>query len=152
MNPAAERPAFDLAFPFRDLQLTRLNDFLKACALFDVRDGTISIFGGPQAGDGKFKGYVKPLIRDVEVLSPEEEAEKGFFAAAWPAAVEMMRNASIETLKQGLEGKPAPGEWQTPPAACLPPGGSMPAITDRTVILALLFFLSQGLSGTGPGR
>jgi hypothetical protein len=73
MNPYNKQPTFDMDMSLRDLDLTDLNDFLRHYAGFDVRRGRVDIFSEVAASDGNVKGYVKPLVRDINVVSLKKE-------------------------------------------------------------------------------
>jgi hypothetical protein len=68
MNPLAEQTTFDMDFKVIDAHLNQLNDFFKAYARADVTGGLFSMYMESAAKDGTFVGYVKPFIRDLDVL------------------------------------------------------------------------------------
>lgn len=86
MNPLASNPAFDLNLELKNTNLVLLNDFLKAYGNFTVNKGTFSIFTEMAARDGNFKGYVKPLIENLDVLGPEDR-NTSFFHKVWESIV-----------------------------------------------------------------
>jgi hypothetical protein len=86
MDPLAEQSKFDLNAEIKDTQLPRLNNFFKAYAKVDVNKGTFGMYTELAAKDGKFIGYVKPLIKDLDVLGPEDRHDS-FFAQVWEGAV-----------------------------------------------------------------
>ena len=86
LNALADKPTFDLDAELKNTNLVKLNDFLKAYGNFTVNKGEFSLFTEVAASDGKFKGYVKPLIKDLDVLGPEDRGES-FFQKAWESIV-----------------------------------------------------------------
>jgi hypothetical protein len=55
-----------------------LNDFLRAYGNFDVQKGTFSLYSEVATKDGKFKGYVKPIIKDLDVVGSEDRSDNFF--------------------------------------------------------------------------
>lgn len=87
LNPYAKYPTFDFAFSLDGLKLKQVNEFLQAYANIDAEAGTISLDAEFSASDGKFRGYAKPFIDDLQVLKWNEEKE-GFFGKLWEAVAE----------------------------------------------------------------
>ncbi|MFN3402707.1 MAG: DUF748 domain-containing protein [Cytophagaceae bacterium] len=73
LDPFADVPTFDLDAKMEDLKATELNDFFMAYGNFDVQDGQIGLYIEAAANEGKLKGYVKPVIENLNVLKPQEE-------------------------------------------------------------------------------
>jgi hypothetical protein len=73
LDPYANEPTFDLNASVDKLKATELNNFFKAYGKFDVQDGTIGLYMEAAASKGKIKGYVKPIIENLNVLKPKEE-------------------------------------------------------------------------------
>jgi len=117
INPLARYPTFDMDAQLVDLKLATLNDFLKAYAKIDVEKGAFSVFAELAAKEGFFKGYVKPLAKDVKIFSPEEKDEGGFLASTWEALV-----AGVESVFENQEKRqvatqiPLAGKWSDPGA------------------------------------
>jgi hypothetical protein len=86
LNALAENPTFDLKAEVKNTNLVLLNDFLKAYGKFDVDRGTFSLYTEIAAKGGKFKGYVKPIIKDLKVLGPKDKND-GFFHLLWESIV-----------------------------------------------------------------
>ncbi len=121
VDPFAEKPTFDLNLAVRGVDLRAFNDFLRAYANLDVERGRASIYSEVQARRGAFRGYVKPLFEDLDVLRWQEEdesiPEKAWQAVAGTAA-ELLENQEKDRLatKVPLEGtfeNPNPELWAT---------------------------------------
>jgi hypothetical protein len=82
LNPLADRPQFDLNAELVNTNLVKLNDFFKAYGKFDVHRGSFGLYAEMAAADGKFKGYVKPIIRDLDVVGPEDRNDS-FLHKMW---------------------------------------------------------------------
>jgi len=78
LNALAENATFDMNAELKNTNLVLLNDFLKAYGNFDVNKGTFGLYTEMAAKDGKFKGYVKPIIKDLDVVGIEDENDNVF--------------------------------------------------------------------------
>jgi hypothetical protein len=72
LNALADDPTFDLNSDLKNTNLPKLNDFFKAYGKFDVHKGTFGMYTEIAAKDGKFTGYVKPVINDLDIVGPED--------------------------------------------------------------------------------
>jgi len=72
LNPLADTPTFDLNSELKNTNLSELNDFFKAYGKFDVHRGNFGMYTELAAADGKFTGYVKPVIKDLDIVGPED--------------------------------------------------------------------------------
>jgi len=86
VDPYKKAPTFQLSAQLENLELRQLNDFLKAYVNVDAERGRISVFTEVSAAGGRFKGYVKPLIRDLDLLKWKDEQE-GVFGKLWEGLV-----------------------------------------------------------------
>lgn len=86
VDPYAKQPTFEFNFKLNDLALKQLNPFLRAFASIDVERGTFSMDAEFAANDGRFKGYVKPFVEDLDVLRSGGE-EEGLLNEVWQAVV-----------------------------------------------------------------
>lgn len=81
-----EMPAFDVNMEIKEVDMKRLNTIFKAYGGFDVNRGNLGLFTEVASRDGKFKGYVKPVIKDLEVLSAKD-LHKGFLKLLWEGVI-----------------------------------------------------------------
>lgn len=86
MDALAEQATFDLTAEIEGANLPELNDFFKAYGKFDVSKGTFGLYSEFAAADGRYKGYVKPIIKDLEVVGMEDRKDS-FFQRAKEAVV-----------------------------------------------------------------
>jgi hypothetical protein len=89
LNPLAEDPTFDMNAEIKNTQLKQLNNFFQAYAKSDVNKGSFGLYTEIAAKDGKFKGYVKPFIKDLKVLGPEDKHDN-ILRKAWEGFVGTM--------------------------------------------------------------
>lgn len=85
-NPA-RGPSFDAEVRVEDVDLTRLNDLLRATGGFDVAGGRLAVYSEIAVREGQIDGYVKPLFHDVEVHTRAQDADKGLLQEAYEGVV-----------------------------------------------------------------
>lgn len=68
-----EKPSFDVNFETEHIELNKLNNFFKAYGNFTVNTGELSLYTEVASADGKYKGYVKPVVKNIDILSNEDE-------------------------------------------------------------------------------
>lgn len=89
LDAMAERPTFDLTTEIENANLPDLNDFFVAYGKFDVSQGTFGLYSEFAADAGRYKGYVKPIIKDLEVIGMEDRDES-FFQRAKEAVIDLV--------------------------------------------------------------
>jgi hypothetical protein len=87
VNPLAEDPTFDMNAELKGMNLVKVNDFFKAYANVDVHKGTFGLYTEMAAKDGRFEGYVKPLLKNLDILGPEDKKDNPV-RKLWEAIVE----------------------------------------------------------------
>ncbi|MES2621058.1 MAG: DUF748 domain-containing protein [Bacteroidota bacterium] len=103
-------PTFDLQAECKHLNLPGLNPFFKAYGKFTVERGDFSVYSEVASKDGGFKGYVKPLIKDLKILGPDDKDEN-ILIRLWEGILEavawVFKNHPQDQLatKIPLEGK-----------------------------------------------
>ncbi|MBF8743074.1 MULTISPECIES: DUF748 domain-containing protein [Pseudomonas] len=89
-DPFSDFDDFEFRLRATDIQLRRLNDFASAYGKFDFNAGHGDLVIEAQAEKGRLSGYIKPLLRDVDVFNWQQDVEdkdKGFFRSIWEALV-----------------------------------------------------------------
>jgi len=86
LNALATAATFDLNADVKNVNLVLLNNFLRAYGNFDVHRGNFGLYSEMAAKNGAFKGYVKPIIKDLDVVGPEDKKD-GFFHKVWESLV-----------------------------------------------------------------
>jgi hypothetical protein len=86
LNALDTVPTFEVKTELKDMDITKLNDFLSAYGKFTVRQGTIGIYTEAAAKDGKIAGYTKPIIRDLRVVNWQEDKAHPL-KLAWEALI-----------------------------------------------------------------
>ena len=82
LNALADNATFDLNAELKNVNLVLLNGFLKAYGNFDVTRGNFGLYTEMAAKDGQFKGYVKPVIKDLKVVGPQDRKDS-FLQQVW---------------------------------------------------------------------
>lgn len=97
----AKVPTFDMNTAMKGLNLVLLNDMLREYGNFDVKKGTFSMYGEFAAKQGKFGGYVKPFLKDLDVVQWNKQ-EGDFKQILWEtlvaSAAEVLQNQRKEQL------------------------------------------------------
>ncbi|MBO9613509.1 MAG: DUF748 domain-containing protein [Dyadobacter sp.] len=75
LNPLANAPTFDMSAELNNTNLVKMNDFFQAYAKVDVNDGRFGLYTEVAAKDAEFKGYVKPVIKNLDVLGREDRKD-----------------------------------------------------------------------------
>jgi uncharacterized protein DUF748 len=69
-------PDFDLNAKIENTDLRTMNDLLRAHAKVDVGSGVFSVFSEISVKNGRVRGYVKPLFKDLDVYDKEQDEDK----------------------------------------------------------------------------
>ncbi|MES2646984.1 MAG: DUF748 domain-containing protein [Bacteroidota bacterium] len=119
MNPLAKEATFDLNSKMENTDLTQLNDFLQAYAGVDVNKGRFGLYTEMAARNGRYKGYVKPIIKDLDVVGPEDKRDN-LFGKLWEhvvgGAAQLFTNKKKDQLAteiplEGSTSKLKAGTW-----------------------------------------
>lgn len=86
LNALKDKPTFDMDAVLENLQLPEFNDFFQAYANVDVSKGTLGLYTEIAAKEGKFIGYVKPIIKELDVLGIEDRNDS-FWQKVWEGVV-----------------------------------------------------------------
>jgi hypothetical protein len=87
VDPYAKQPTFEADFKLDGLQMKELNSYLRAYANVDAEKGTFSMDAEFAARKGRFDGYVKPFIKDLDVLSWRKESDESVPNRLWQGIV-----------------------------------------------------------------
>jgi hypothetical protein len=71
-NPFAPAPTFDYGITLEGLKLDELNPLLLRYVGMDVQAGSLDLYSEAAAAEGKFKGYVKPMVKGLKMMKPHE--------------------------------------------------------------------------------
>jgi hypothetical protein len=82
LDPFAKLPTFDMNAELKETHLPDLNNFFKAYAKIDVNKGIFGLYTEIASKQGKFVGYVKPIIKDLDILGIEDRKDN-ILQKAW---------------------------------------------------------------------
>ena len=73
LDPLAAQPHFFGKLDLTKVDLTQLDDFLRAYGHVDVSEGTLQVYIEAKAEKGAFDGYVKPFLKDLKFTNEDIE-------------------------------------------------------------------------------
>jgi hypothetical protein len=120
LDPLAAQPTFSLDATLEGVGLPALNDMLRAYANVDAEGGTFSAYAELAAADGAFEGYVKPLMKDIQVARWRDD--ESLARKVWEGIVQftakVLENPDEERVatRIPIEGRfeePQPDLWAT---------------------------------------
>ena len=88
IDPLAPQPTFDLNLRVKNVQLPQVNPWLTRFIKADAESGEFELYTELAAADGKFKGYAKPMMRDVNIYS-SSEPEKNPLKRLWEGIIDV---------------------------------------------------------------
>lgn len=109
-DPLSDWENFELELRVTGVRLIQLNDFSQAYGNFDFKEGTGDLVLEAEATDARLSGYIKPLLRDVQVFDYEQDIaneEKSFFQGLWEAVVgtseDILKNKELNQFATRVE-------------------------------------------------
>jgi hypothetical protein len=113
--PLEKSPTYELAFELKNLHLPELNTFLRHYLSVEARDGYVSLYVESDAADGKFRGYAKPLTRQLDILHIPQDKKKGVIETVKGFFVKIVANLFENKAKNQLATKvPFSGSFENP--------------------------------------
>ena len=115
-NPLKDDPTFELQQTLSGVQLTKLNDFFEAYAHLRVKKGEFGLYTEAAAQDGGFRGYAKPIFRDMVIDKGERGIGKKVWAVVasavkWLFSNKSKRQVATKIPFEGKFGAPKVGVW-----------------------------------------
>ncbi|HKC94230.1 MAG TPA: DUF748 domain-containing protein [Nitrospira sp.] len=98
LHPEDESPDFELKVKVANTRIRSMNNLLRAYGNFDVVKGLFSCYSELNFDDGKIRGYIKPLFRDLDVYDKEQDRDKD--------VLDKVREGAIEDMSSLLENAP----------------------------------------------
>jgi len=75
VNAFAAKPTFDVNLEVKKVQLPQVNPWLREFIKADAEAGDFELYMEIAAADGRFKGYAKPILQNVDMYRSGEEEE-----------------------------------------------------------------------------
>lgn len=114
LNPNASLPTFDFDLQIENARVVEVNPWLREFINVDAESGTFSMYAELAAANGRFEGYVKPIIEDPQIFELGESAD-GPFQKAWEALVEVGTQILKNPEKDQVAAEvPLSGELEDP--------------------------------------
>jgi hypothetical protein len=91
VNAFAAQPTFDVNLEVKKVQLPQVNPWLREFIKADAEAGKFELYLELAAADGKFKGYAKPILQDVDLYRSGEE-EQSALKRIWEGFLDFAAN------------------------------------------------------------
>jgi hypothetical protein len=119
IDPNEQTPTFDIDLTIEGARLVDVNPWLREFLKVDAEMGVFSMYSELAAAEGRFEGYVRPILEDPKFASAGEESQ-GPFQKAWEGLV----NLAAKILENKQEDQvatqiPLSGEIESPDAGIL---------------------------------
>ena len=118
LNPATTAPTFDVDIQANNVGLVNFKNLLDTYAPFDLEAGTLTLAAEVASDEGKVKGYIKPVLHNVEVFSWKGDIERdgdGFIEGSIEAisafVTELFENQSEDQIATRI---PVEGDLSSP--------------------------------------
>lgn len=97
----AKQPTFDVNLQVKKVQLPQVNPWLREYIKADAEAGKFELYMELAAADGKFTGYAKPILQDVDLYRSNEE-EQSALRRLWEGfldfAAEVLENQEADQV------------------------------------------------------
>ena len=92
VNAFAAQPTFDVNMEVKQVQLPAVNPWLREFIKADAEAGKFEMYMELAAADGRFAGYAKPILQDVDLYRSDEEEESAL-KRIWEGFLDFAANA-----------------------------------------------------------
>jgi hypothetical protein len=115
-NVLEKKPTFDMNAKVSHVNMVLLNDFFKAYGNFDLKKGNFGLYTEFAAKNGDFNGYVKPIIKDLDIVQFNKE-EGDALQILWESVIGSVAEIFQNQKKEQLATKvPLKGSFKDPDA------------------------------------
>jgi hypothetical protein len=101
VNAFAATPTFDVNLEVKKVQLPQVNPWLREFIKADAEAGDFELYMEIAAAEGKFKGYAKPILQNVDMYRSGEE-EQSALKRVWEGfldfAAEVLENDQADQV------------------------------------------------------
>jgi len=91
VDPLDKQPTFDVNLEVKKVQLPQVNPWLREYIKADAEAGRFELYLEMAAADGKFAGYAKPILQDVDLYRSNEQEQSGL-RRAWEGFLDFAAN------------------------------------------------------------
>jgi hypothetical protein len=114
LDPNEMTPTFDIDFSIEGARLVDVNPWLREFLKVDAEMGVFSMYAELAAAEGRFEGYVRPILENPQFIDANED-EKGPLRKAWEGlvnvAAKILENRQEEQVATQI---PLRGEIENP--------------------------------------
>jgi hypothetical protein len=118
IDPNEQAPTFDIDLTIEGARLVDVNPWLREFLKVDAEMGVFSMYSELAAAEGRFEGYVRPILEDPQFAASDED--EGPFRKAWEGlvnlAAKILENKEEEQVATQI---PLSGEIENPDAGVL---------------------------------
>jgi hypothetical protein len=118
IDPNEQAPTFDIDLTIEGARLVDVNPWLREFLKVDAEMGVFSMYSELAAAEGRFEGYVRPILEDPQFAASDED--EGPFRTAWEGlvnlAAKILENKEEEQVATQI---PLSGEIENPDAGVL---------------------------------
>jgi hypothetical protein len=119
IDPLAQHPTFDVNLALKKVELRKVNPWLREYIKADAQSGDFALYMELAAADGRFKGYAKPLMQNVEILG-SDDANKPAMKKLWEGLVEFASKIFENKSKDQVAARvPFSGTIENPKAGVM---------------------------------
>jgi hypothetical protein len=104
VDPLGNQPTFDLNLQVSNVKLPQVNPWLRQYIKADAEAGDFELYLELAAADGKFQGYAKPVLRNVDIYS-SEEPEESTLKRIWEGLVDFAANVLENDEKEQVAAR-----------------------------------------------
>jgi hypothetical protein len=119
VNALASQPTFDINLDVKKVELPQVNPWLREYIKADAEAGKFELYLELAASEGRFAGYAKPILQDVD-LYRSGEAEQSALKRMWEGfldfAAEVLENDQAEQVAARI---PFSGTLENPETSLL---------------------------------
>jgi len=118
-NPLAPTPTFDVNLTVKGVKLPMVNPWLREYIKADAEAGDFELYTELAAADGRFRGYAKPIMRNVDIYrsgEPEENPFKRLWEGIVDFTAEVLEDEDSEQVAARI---PFSGKIEDPEAGIL---------------------------------
>jgi len=111
LRPETASPEFELHVSIAETQVRPMNNLLRAYGDFDVVAGRVSVYSEMDIDHGMITGYVKPLVKDLDVYDTQQDRDKDLGHKVYEGVIEdvaaLLRNAPRKEIatKADISGR-----------------------------------------------
>jgi hypothetical protein len=114
IDPNEMAPTFDIDMSIEGARLVDVNPWLREFLKVDAEDGVFSMYSELAAYEGKFEGYVRPILENPKFTATNED-EKGPFRKVWEGLVNVAAKILENKQEQQVATQiPLRGQFEDP--------------------------------------